>query len=108
MRDEIETPKRRGRPPGSKNRTTVGYRHREYEPAVDGANAEAVVVPPRRIFIRWKVALGQPGEELEVDWPDSWPLPQPGDMIQWGDKMAGFLSHTIYDLPAGRIFLQVR
>jgi hypothetical protein len=62
----------------------------------------------RRVFVRWKVAMGSPGEEMELDWPDSWPLPQPGDLIHWGDKHYGILLQTQFDVPGQRIVLQVR
>jgi hypothetical protein len=96
-------PKRRGRPPGTKNESISVPRE-----TLAAGGWFGKPEPTRRIVIRWKVGLAQPGQEAELDWPETWPLPQPGDMIQWGEKELGFLSHVVFDLPNGRIVFQVR
>lgn len=130
--------KRRGRPPSAKSRPTeVDPEHnpgwvmglyddmphfretpksiiplpknttREEADAIRAA-VEKAMAPSRRVFVRWKAAMGSPGQEQELDWPDQWSIPQPGDQVTWAERMNGIVSHIVYDLPNGRIIIQVR
>lgn len=69
---------------------------------------EQAMAPTRSVFVRWKVAMGSPGQEQELDWPDQWSIPQPGDQVTWAERMSGIVSHIVYDLPNRRIIIQVR
>lgn len=101
-----EVPRRRGRPPGSKNRVTptlptpsVPFSDPRVEQVFGDAPKPAA--DGNRLLIRWKQALGNPGTEMLIDWPGWWRLPQLNEAIHWkheGRMYGGFVQFIDFDL----------
>lgn len=93
----IETPKRRGRPPGSKNKPTP-------VDVVPPANIESYTLGPVgiRVVVVFKVAMSAPTVETPIDWPTGWPIPQLNDVIKVHSS-AGRVQYVEYDYDRGVI-----
>lgn len=123
-----EPPKRRGRPPGSKNRPNVVLFKPNAEtfgpewkpggtfegPVEQAGYAEAIAGPePIKVVLSAKrrdAAFGDPNsaDEQEIEWPATWRLPQPGDSVHLRKDWGGFVSSVDFDLETQtvRVFLR--
>lgn len=117
-----EPPKRRGRPPGSPNKSkvvplrsnaeTIGPMWKPggtFESPIDQAGyVEAITGPePIRVALSFRQAFGD-AEVHEVEWPSTWRLPQPGDSVHLRKDWGGFVSSVDFDLETQtvRVFLR--
>ena len=96
-------PKRRGRPPGSRNKAKVGI-----DAAIDlsvPASVESWTAGPRgtRLIVIFRAALSTPGDQVEIDWPSGWAIPQLNDTIRISDTLAGRVQYVEYDVGNGVI-----
>ena len=108
-------PKRRGRPPGSKNKTipniiAVGddpvppdnswlnepeHIDRTNEPAsIESWTAGPVGV---QVLVRFKAGLSTAPIEQTLDWPQGWPIPQLNDVVRFDKEIAGRVQYVEYD-----------
>lgn len=119
-----EQPKRRGRPPGSKNTpklaaiTDVSGRAGGWDvsdglrsvPIEQAGYVEAIAgaAPIKVILSTRGQAWGDPANEQAVDWPAEWRLPQPGDSVHLRKDWGGFVSSVDFDIEEGvvRVFLR--
>lgn len=114
-----EAPKRRGRPPGVKNKVkpskvavlpsiVAGPREDPVEPDYsfldEAASIESYTLGPVgvKVVVRFRSAMSTPGIEHEVDWPHGWPIPQLNDVIRVKND-AGRVQFVEYDWDAGVI-----
>lgn len=121
-----DPPKRRGRPPGSKNRPTGGNPRvipfapnaethgpewrsgGTFEVPVEQAGyVEAIGPEPIKVVLSFRQAFGD-AEAHEVEWPLTWRLPQPGDSVHLRKDWGGFVSSVDFDLETQtvRVFLR--
>jgi hypothetical protein len=74
--------KRRGRPPGSRNRPKV-VTPEDFSGDARPEPTDWSRQPPgrTRVFIFSQRAFGDDQEETEIDWPEGWPPPKAGDSV---------------------------
>lgn len=106
-----ETPKRRGRPPGAKNKpkspeTDFLPNDEDYFFVRDAATKERA--PERlHVLVRFKLRTGEDPEDVELLWPKGWAIPTQGDTVRHGG-LAGIVMGIEYDPERGRITLVTR
>jgi len=104
---DVETvelaPKRRGRPPGSKNKPTYVPGDVPVIPQTTieswtsvGAGVEVVV--------RFKAAFSSPLIEVPATWRHGWPMPQLNDVVRVGGH-AGRVQYVEFDHDRGVIII---
>jgi len=93
-------PKRRGRPPGSKNKTQT---QRAIEltgiPYLEPASVESFTAGPYSInvVVIFNAGLSAATQISPTAWPQGWPIPQLNDVIRVGG-MAGRVRYVEYDV----------
>jgi hypothetical protein len=60
---------------------------------------------PLPVFFKLKRGHGQPGEEVELDWPPNWPLPIAGQTVKADLGQMGHVRDVVFDLDRKRIIL---
>jgi hypothetical protein len=103
----MDTPRKRGRPVGSRNRPKP-------EPEIDltkplGLSWTEIVGqapnPDLPIHVAFKPSFGPAADEWEADdfWPHDWPFPQQGQNIVISDGRGGIVNNVTFDLKNQRI-----
>jgi hypothetical protein len=121
-----QPPKRRGRPPGSKNAVKTSPAiapgltvlplhpsHQDnpnYPPTQSFGVAEFVGPEPVRVVLRSNrgKAFGEAPDEHEIDWPPEWRLPQVGESIRVSGVFAGFIEWIDWDLERKIVAVKLR
>jgi hypothetical protein len=126
----MEVPKRRGRPPGSKNKPkpvaltppavfspTEWAREEEFQLHLAALYQESqqLKTPASavKVVLYYKVAMGSSAEQRaanthKVDWPANWRLPEVGDFIRLRPNYEGVVQLVRFDLAAGVVEIMLR
>jgi hypothetical protein len=62
-----------------------------------------VEAPSLPVYFQLRRGLDDPGEEIRLSWPATWPLPRIGDSVTVNGQ--GRVSGIVFDLDRGRIVL---
>ena len=110
-------PKRRGRPPGSKNKpkptaTTPPEPVIEVEPQHDFIDFEGPILtgsPFLPVVLQFGAGLSKQLDEQKIDWPQGWPLPNVHDRVVYSveDKRGGTVVAINYRVDLGEIHILV-
>jgi hypothetical protein len=96
-------PRRRGRPPGSKNKTA------QPAPVLDSTELAPLMESPGvTVMLRFKTAMSTKSEEQEASWPTGWRIPQAGDAVHLRNDYGGFVQYVDFDLGHGRIVIHLK
>lgn len=136
MTDEAPAPKRRGRPPGSKNKpkATTARRPREVKPVeaapqtiFDDPTPSAediewmdaplgpVGAPPLidlepmriKVVLQFRAPMSQQTTDYEIDWPAAWPLPSVHDAVMNSPTTGGRVQSINFRLDLRQIHILV-
>lgn len=101
-------PKRRGRPPGSRNKASRPILLKPSQP--DPFELVGVMGPaPLRVTLMTKGrAFGDPVAEEEIDWPSEWRLPQAGEAIFLSERFGGFVEYLSFWPNDRKIIIRLR
>lgn len=127
MTEELTTPKRRGRPPGSKNKPKDPSTPKLVslkQPTVEAPAPTAFMdFPPNAtpdqvahiqasvlsttvaVVLQFGAALGKETEDHEVQWPADWPIPNVNDAVMAGPKLGGRVISRNFRFHEGKIYL---
>ena len=95
-------PRRRGRPPGSRNKPKADTIAIEVIPSVESVTSGHGVPAVTRLVIRFKSGLSANPEIRETILPLGWPLPQINDVVRLGG-LVGRAQYTEYDYETGTV-----
>lgn len=130
MTEETPTPKRRGRPPGSKNKpkdpsapkpvrspkpTPVATLAIHPDATPEEAEqikttltpllAPALMSTAVTVVLQFGAALGKETDDREVQWPSDWPIPNVNDAVMAGPKLGGRVISRNFRFHEGKIYL---
>jgi hypothetical protein len=97
-------PKRRGRPPGSRNKVTKGppdlgpIEHPDVVPHVESWTATSGI----NVVVIFNAGLSATIDTKKTPWPPGWPIPQLNDVIRVGGR-GGHVRYVEYDVDQGVI-----
>lgn len=127
MTDEQTMPKRRGRPPGSKNKPKAGaavakpraIRQKVVAPiaTIVPANPSPTIediaeireslgiVAEVTVVVQFGAGLSKQTDDHEMSWPAGWPLPRQGDAIMVSATQGGRVLSTNFRLDLQKIYI---
>ena len=106
---ETSQPKRRGRPPGSKNTPKSGLTVLKpgqpvpFEQAgyvrttpidIDATGRMSFAGQPTKVHLIWRRGLSQAPSRTVIDWPAEWRLPAAGEAIHLSKEFGGFVEYV--------------